>query len=114
MPVSCTSLTGPMRPIMPGDAKGSSAVVPKRLWPLVTVNRFVPSWLISDKSPDSDEADRPRTATIAATPMAIPSAESPARSFRVRSPTNARRARSAVRRCAPSVFTAPRCARHCG
>ena len=43
----------------------------------------------------------PSTATMAATPMAMPSAESPARSLRVRSPTVDRRARSEGR----SFFT---------
>ena len=47
-----------------------------------------PAWL---------EEDRPSTATIAATPIAIPSAESPARIRRVRKPTLATRARSEAR-----------------
>jgi len=40
------------------------------------------------------QAARPSTATIAATPIAMPSADSPARSLRVRSPMLARAARS--------------------
>src|SRR6202050_69219 len=79
---------------MGGAVVGSSAVAPVRLWPLLTVSRLVPSWLISLSRPAWEEADRPSTATMAATPMAIPRADSPARDFRVRSPTLERRARS--------------------
>lgn len=43
-----------------------------------------------------DPEDRPSTATIAATPSAMPSADRAARSLRVRSPTTATRARSAA------------------
>src|ERR1700685_3385690 len=83
-----------MRAIIAGATRGSWAVLPAKLWPLVTVSRFVPSLSISASSPAWLEADRPSTATIAATPIAIPSAESPARTRRVRSPTLATRARS--------------------
>ncbi len=65
-----------MRAIMPGAASGSAAVLPVKLWPFVTVSRLVPSWLISASSPAWLEEERPSTATIAATPIAIPSAES--------------------------------------
>ena len=61
-----------------------------------------PAWL---------EADRPSTATIAATPIAIPSAESPARSRRVRSPTLATRARSEARSLRGARSAAPACSR---
>ena len=54
---------------------------------------------ISFKSPAEADEDSPSTATMAATPMAMPSAESPARSLRVRSPTVARRPRSEGRSC---------------
>src|ERR1700691_6307126 len=64
------------------------------LCPLVTVSRLVPSWLISASSAAWEEAARPRTATIAATPIAMPTADSAARSLRVRSPMLASRARS--------------------
>src|SRR3984885_5296257 len=73
---------------------GSSVVPPVRLWPLLTVSRLVPSWLISLSRPAWDEADSPSTATMAATPIAIPRADSPARNFWVRSPTLESRARS--------------------
>jgi hypothetical protein len=65
---------------------------------------LVPSRSISANSPACDDADRPSTATIAATPMAIPSADSAARSLRVRIPTADSRARSAGRiRCTPNA-----------
>ena len=83
-----------MRPIMAGAALGSSAVWPERVWPFWTTSRLVPSAEISLSRPAEADDDRPRTATMAATPMAMPSADSPARSLRVRNPTVARRARS--------------------
>src|SRR5579875_581030 len=86
-----------MRAIIAGAASGSSAVLPAKLWPLVTVSRFLPSLSISSSSPAWLEADRPSTATIAATPIAIPSAGSAARARRVRRPTLATRARSDAR-----------------
>ena len=79
---------------MPGAATGSSAVAPEKVCPLVTVSRLVPRRAISASSAAWEEAARPRTATIAATPIAMPSADSPARSLRVRSPMLARAARS--------------------
>ena len=57
------------------------------VWPFVTVSRLVPSWVISSSSPADEEDDSPSTATMAATPMAMPRAERPARSLRVRNPT---------------------------
>ena len=83
-----------MRAIIPGAASGSSAVAPNSVCPFVTVRRFVPSLSISESRPACEEADKPSTATIAATPIAIPSAESAARTRRVRNPTLAIRARS--------------------
>ena len=52
---------------------------------------FVPSRSISASSPACEDQDNPRTATIAAVPIAIPSADSAARSGRARSPTLATR-----------------------
>src|SRR6478672_4319094 len=94
VPVSCTAVTPGSRVIMPGAATGSSAVAPERVCPLVTVSRLVPRRLISFSSAALEEAAKPRTATIAATPIAMPSADSPARSLRVRSPALASPARS--------------------
>ena len=82
---------------MPGAASGSSAMSPLKPCPFCTVSRLVPSWAISASSPAWEEADSPSTATIAATPIAIPSADRPARSLRVRRPTLASRPRSAGR-----------------
>ena len=97
VPVDWTLVTPGSRAIIAGAGVGSSAVPPVRLCPFWTVSRLVPSWLISASSPAEDDADRPSTATIAATPIAIPSPDKLARSFLVRSPTAARRARSARR-----------------
>ena len=83
-----------MRPIMAGAALGSSAVWPERVWPFWTTSRLVPRAEISFSRPAEADEESPRTATMAATPMAMPRAERPARSLRVRSPTVARRARS--------------------
>src|SRR5262245_37700262 len=83
-----------MRAIIPAAATGNSAASPKSVCPLVTVRRLVPSRSISASRPAWEEEERPRTATIAATPIAIPSADSAARMRRVRRPTLATRARS--------------------
>ena len=91
VPVSWTWVTPGKRPIIPGAAAGSSAVPPVRAWPFCTVNRLVPSLAISASNPAREDADSPSTAVIAATPIAIPSADRPARSFRVRKPTTASR-----------------------
>ena len=40
-----------MRAIIAGATSGSSAVLPAKLWPLVTVSRFVPSRSISEQQP---------------------------------------------------------------
>ena len=93
-PVSWTSVTASMRPIMAGAASGSSAVWPERVWPFWTTSRLVPRAEISFSRPAEADEESPKTATMAATPMAMPNAERPARSLRVRSPTVARRARS--------------------
>ena len=52
--------------------------------------------MISASNPASDDDDNPSTATIAATPIAMPSAESPARSLRVLMPMLAKRSESAI------------------
>ena len=96
-----------MRAIIAGATSGSSAVLPAKLWPLVTVRRFVPSLSISSSSPAWLEEDRPSTATIAATPIAIPNADRAARIRRVRSPTLATRARSEARSLREARSAAP-------
>ncbi len=84
-----------MREIIPGEALGSWAVPPVSDCPFCAVSRLVPRAEISASSPAWEEDDNPSTATIAATPIAMPSADSDARSLRVRRPTAASRARSA-------------------
>ena len=97
VPVSCTCVTPGSRAIMPGAVAGSSATPPAEFCPLLTVSRLVPSRAISLSTAACADAARPRTATTAATPIAMPSADSPARSLRVRSPTLATAAKSAAR-----------------
>ena len=64
-----------MRRIITVAVTGSSASWPPRVWPLVTVSRFVPSWSISESSADWLDLVMPSTATSAAIPMAMPSAD---------------------------------------
>ena len=87
-------MTASMRAIMAGAALGSSAVWPVRVWPFPTTSRLVPRAEISFSNPAEADEDSPSTATMAATPIAMPSADSPARSLRVRSPTVDSRRRS--------------------
>ena len=93
-PVSATSMTGSIRPIIAGAVSGRVAAWPVSVVPLVTVSRLVPSWLISASSPAWEDEERPSTATIAAAPIAIPNADSAALTRRVVSPTLATRAMS--------------------
>ena len=74
----------------------------------------MPSRLISAISPACEEADSPRTATIAAVPIAIPSADSAARSGRARSPTLATRSPSSSRSRPPPALMAPLAVRGVG
>ena len=64
-------------------------MLPVNVVPGVAVSRLVPSASISARSWAWLEDDTPTTATIAPIPMAIPSADSAARSRRVRSPWSA-------------------------
>jgi hypothetical protein len=84
--VSWTAVTPAIRPIIAGAWSGSSAGWPTRVVPVPTVSMFVPRRSIWASRPAWEEADRPRTATMAATPIAMPRADSAARSLRVRSP----------------------------
>src|SRR6266702_2193249 len=110
-PASCTAVTPGSRAIMPGAASGSSAVPPVRLCPFRTVSRLVPRAAISAFSPAADDWDSPSTATIAATPIAMPSADRAARSVRAASPAAASRARSASRSRAGPARPAASCGR---
>src|SRR5262245_53130964 len=97
VPTYCASVTGAIRPIIAGAVVGNDAVLPAKSCPGATVSRFVPRRSISASKPACDDDDRPSTATIAATPIAMPSDDSAARRRRVRRPTLATRARSAGR-----------------
>src|SRR5580693_3860416 len=86
-------VTGPIRETMPSAVAGSSACWPEAVLAGCTVSRLA-SWPSSASSPDSEELEMPSTPTMAAMPMLMPSADSPARTRRVRSPRLATRSRS--------------------
>jgi hypothetical protein len=92
VPAWATCSTDSIRDTLAGAASGNCAAWPVKVCPLVAVNRFVPRRSISANSPAWEEEESPSTATIAAVPIAIPSADSAARSGRVRSPMLATRA----------------------
>ena len=79
-------------------ASGSCALAPRNVWPGATVSRLVPSSLSSATSPALLDSEIPSTATIAAMPIATPSADSAARRRRVRRPTLATRTTSPASR----------------
>ena len=82
MAVGAARSTPAMRRIIGVAVTGSSASCPSSVWPLVTVSRLVPSWSISASSADWLDLVMPSTATRAAMPMAIPSADRAARARR--------------------------------
>ena len=87
---TATSLsTLPMWSIIGTEVLGRTSLLPVKVVPGVTVSRFVPSASIVASRLAWLEADTPTTATIAPIPIAIPSADSAARSRRVRSPCSA-------------------------
>jgi hypothetical protein len=92
MEVTCW--TASMRRIIGTAVVGSSAFSPVRLCPGVTVSRLVPSRSSSASSCALLDWEMPSTATMAAMPMAIPRADSAARSRRVRRPVPATPRRS--------------------
>ena len=93
LPISVTLVTGPMRDTMPSAVAGSSVGWPKAVLPGCTVIRL-PSWPSSFSRPDFDDWEMPSTPTMAAMPMLIPSADSDARTRRLRSPRLPTRSRS--------------------
>src|SRR5262245_28340458 len=94
---AATSCTGPMRPIIARASVGSVASSPKMVWPGATRSRFVPRRSsVAIRSP-FDESEIASTETMAAMPMAIPRADSAARSRRVRRPMPPTRRTSAGR-----------------
>jgi hypothetical protein len=82
------------RIIAPADS-GSSASSPRNDWPGATRSRLVPSRSSCASRSAFDESEMPRTATIAAIPIAMPRAERAARSRRVRRPIEPDRSTSA-------------------
>ncbi len=84
--VAETNSTGPIRPTMATASSGRVASSPKRVLPGPAVSRLVPSASSSRFSWARLEVEMPTTATIAAMPIAMPSAESTTRKGRARSP----------------------------
>src|SRR5580704_6165865 len=93
LPISVTLVTGPMRETIPSDVTGSSVCCPKAvLWGCAV--RRLPSWPSSVSRPVFDDWEMPSTPTMAAMPMLMPSADSVARTRRLRSPRLPTRSRS--------------------
>jgi hypothetical protein len=87
-----TSWTGPMRRSMVSDVVGKAASsFPMKPPPASTTSRFVPNRSSASSRLALDDSEMPSTATIAAIPMAMPSADSEARRRRLRSPMDATR-----------------------
>ena len=93
LPISVTLVTGPMRDTMPSEVVGSSVCWPKAVLAGCTVRRL-PSRPSSFSRPDLDDWEMPSTPTMAAMPMLMPSADSEARTRRLRSPRLPTRSRS--------------------
>src|SRR5580692_185499 len=93
LPISVTLVTGPMRETMPSDVTGSSVCCPKAVLWGCTVRRL-PSWPSSLSRPVLEDWEMPSTPTMAAMPMLMPSADSAARTRRLRSPRLPTRTRS--------------------
>jgi hypothetical protein len=85
-PIAVTDSTEPIRPTIAGDSSGNVAFSPNSVSPGATVSRLVPSEFSSRSNLARLEVEVPTTATIAAIPIAIPSAERATRSGRARSP----------------------------
>ena len=94
------SVTGPMRSAVSRADSGSVVDSPNRVWPGATRSMSVPRASSSASRSARLDAEIPTTATIAAMPMAIPSAVSAVRSGRDRSPIVPTRSRS--RPCMPA------------
>ncbi len=91
------SVTGPMRSAVARADSGRVAASPNGVWPGATRSRSVPSSSSSASRLARLDAEIPTTATMAAMPMAMPSAVSDVRSRRACSPTAAVRNRSTSR-----------------
>ena len=90
-----TSSTGPMRRSMVSAVVGKAASsFPMKPPPASTTSRLVPSLSSAWSRLALDDSEMPSTDTMAAMPMAMPSADSEARSRRLRSPMDATRSRS--------------------
>src|SRR5215469_16114087 len=93
VPTSVTLVTGGMRETIPSDVVGSSVCCPRAVLLGWTVMRL-PSRASSLSNPDLEDWEMPSTPTMAAMPMLMPSADSDARTRRLRSPRLPTRMRS--------------------
>jgi hypothetical protein len=82
-----TDRTGAIRPTIDSESIGSSASPPVIVDPGETLSRLVPSAASVRSSSAREDEEMPTTATIAAIPIAMPSADRKARIGRVRRPT---------------------------
>jgi hypothetical protein len=105
-PVPLAAVTAPIRRAIGTAVSGSLASLPPNVWPGAAVSRLVPSVLSLSRNACALDAGMPITATSAAMPIAMPSADSTARIGRVRIPKKPRRSRSITR----SPRREPRCA----
>ncbi len=87
-PVYWTCVTGPIRAIIAGRCIGQLGGLAEQRLPVGHVEQVRPEPVdLVEKARPARRTERPSTATIAATPIAIPSADSAARTLRVRRPT---------------------------
>src|SRR5271169_3460844 len=93
LPIWVALVTGPIRDTMPSAVTGSSAGWPRPVFWACTLIRL-PSWPSSFSRPVFDDWEMPSTPTMAAMPMLMPSADSAARTRRLRSPRLPTRSRS--------------------
>src|SRR5579862_9118217 len=107
-PISVALVTGPMREIMPSAVTGSSAGWPRPVFWTCTLIRL-PSWPSSFSRPVLDDWEMPSTPTMAAMPMLMPSADSVARTRRLRSPRLPTRSRSRRDSREPTLSRTGRC-----
>ena len=96
--VEAADVTPGIMRVRPTESSGRIRSAPLRSAPLRAVSMFVPSARSCSCRRACEEAETPTTPTIAAIPMAIPSADNTARIGRARSPVRPRRATSEARK----------------
>ena len=105
--VEAASVTPGIMRVRPTESLGRMRSVPDRSAPLRAVSMFVPSARSCSCRRACEEAETPTTPTMAAMPIAMPSAERMARMGRARRPVRPRRAtseRRSAERPVPEFF----------